>query len=149
MDNAFAYAEENPLEYEQDYKYTGKDETCKYNPNNGVVKVLDYVDIPEGDGDALFAAVAQTPVSVAVNAGSLAFQLYGGGVITSETLCGKNLDHGIVAVGYGTDGKNPYYIVRNSWGASWGEKGYVRIKRTSKGAGVCGINLAASYPIVE
>jgi len=59
------------------------------------------------------------------------------------------LDHGVVVVGYGDDGKNPYWIIRNSWGSSWGEKGYIRVKRVSNGAGVCGVNLAASYPIVE
>lgn len=149
MDNAFEYAQTNALETEDNYKYTGKDETCKFNSDLGVVTVSEFVDVEENNGDALLEAVAQQPVSVAINAGSLAVQLYSNGVITSEALCGHNLDHGVLAVGYGNDGKNNYWIVKNSWGASWGEKGYFRIKRVSKGAGVCGINMAASYPIVE
>jgi len=59
------------------------------------------------------------------------------------------LDHGVLVVGYDTDGKNPYWTVKNSWGSKWGESGYFRIKRVSSGPGVCGINQKASFPIVE
>lgn len=119
MDTAFEYAQENPIAKEDDYPYTGKDDECAQDSVSGVVRVTEFVDVPENDGEALLAAVSQQPVSVAINAGSLAVQLYSKGVITS--FCGTNLDHGVTVVGYGTDGKNPYWIVKNSWGSSWGE----------------------------
>jgi len=70
---------------------------------------------------------------------------YDSGIITSD--CGTDLDHGVTAVGYGTEGKTDFYIVKNSWGADWGEKGYVRVQRNSgQEGGMCGIALAASTP---
>lgn len=84
--------------------------------------------------------VAKYPISVSLEASQSTFHLYTGGVITSED-CGTNLDHAVLAVGYGTtwDGVD-YFIVKNSWGTSWGELGYVRIgtKSTNK-LGICGI----------
>merc|ERR1712072_915722 len=96
----------------------------------------------------LLDAVANTgPVSVAIEADQSSFQMYSGGVLTGN--CGKNLDHGVLAVGYGTDGGTDYWKVKNSWGASWGEKGYVRIERgNSQKGGLCGILMAPSYPVL-
>jgi C1A family cysteine protease len=79
------------------------------------------------------------PVSVAIQADTAVFQTYTSGVLTGSA-CGTSIDHAVIAVGYGTDATyGAYYLVRNSWGTSWGEKGYVRIGQAS-GAGVCGIN---------
>ena len=86
------------------------------------------------------AAITKNPVSVAIEADQFAFQSYTSGVIT--TGCGTNLDHGVLAVGYGTLGGKDYFLVKNSWGASWGDQGYVRIGQNN----VCGILQAASYP---
>merc|ERR1712080_184990 len=91
--------------------------------------------------------VAQQPVSVAIEADQSAFQLYKGGVLTGN--CGASLDHGVLVVGYGTDSGKDYWIVKNSWGPSWGEKGYVRIQRGKKGPGECGIKSEPSYPVVS
>jgi C1A family cysteine protease len=94
---------------------------------------------------ALRAAVAQQPVSVAIEADHMSFQLYKKGVYSG--LCGTKLDHGVLAVGYGSlDGKN-YWKVKNSWGSGWGSAGYILIERTADGKGKCGIYEAASYPI--
>jgi len=76
------------------------------------------------------------------------FHFYTGGVITEG--CGSNLDHGIAAVGYGTtDDGTDYYICRNSWGADWGEDGYVRIGRNGDGVGVCGIQQVSVWALTN
>ena len=84
------------------------------------------------------------PVSVAVQADQAIFQFYHDGVIDGS--CKKNLDHGVLLVGFNTDSANTgYWIVKNSWGTSWGKQGYVQIRAFKN---MCGISLAASYPIV-
>ncbi len=90
------------------------------------------------------SAVAQQLVSIAIQANQLAFQSYSSGVLTGR--CGQNLDHGVLAVGYGTDASTglDYWKVKNSWGTSWGEGGYIRIERSN--ADLCGVLDAASYP---
>ena len=88
----------------------------------------------------------KNPVSVAVDAGGFGWQFYFGGVVTVGE-CGTELDHGVLAVGYDTTASTPYYIVKNSWGASWGMDGYIELEIAS-GAGTCGIQKSASYPHV-
>merc|ERR1712226_1133887 len=100
-----------------------------------------------GDENALMEALAQQPVSVAIEADEMAFQLYSHGVLTKA--CGNRLDHGVLAVGYGTDGGVNYWKVKNSWGPQWGESGYVRIERGLPGPGECGIKSMSSYPVVR
>jgi KDEL-tailed cysteine endopeptidase len=91
------------------------------------------------------AAIAQQPVSVTVEAGAYPFMHYIKGIIT-DTTCGTRLDHAVTAVGYGTENGQAYYLVKNSWGADWGEQGYVRIGMNGDGAGICGIQLLTLYP---
>jgi C1A family cysteine protease len=144
MDWAFTYAEKNSIDTEAQYPYTGRDGKCT--AQAGVATVVDYTDVPVKSPSALMAAVATGPVSVAIDAGSISFQLYMGGIV--KYLCGSNLDHGVLLVGYGTEGSTDYWLVKNSWGAGWGEKGYVRIHNNKEEGkdGVCGITLSASYP---
>jgi C1A family cysteine protease len=87
------------------------------------------------------AALAISPVAVAIEADQIAFQGYTGGVIT--TGCGQSLDHGVLAVGYGTESGQDYFLVKNSWGPSWGVDGYVKIGASA--SNVCGILSSASY----
>lgn len=86
------------------------------------------------------AAIAQGPTSVTIDAEETVFHAYTSGVI-SGTACGSKLDHAVVAVGYGYDEATglDYYLIRNSWGASWGDKGYVKFAREGDGYGVCGV----------
>ena len=87
------------------------------------------------------AAVAKQPVAIAVNSRSSDFFFYKSGVISSEK-CGTQVNHAVLLIGYGTDSatKTDFWLVKNSWGTSWGEKGFFRVKRSSdKGAGICGI----------
>jgi C1A family cysteine protease len=90
------------------------------------------------------SALQGQPVSVAIEADQPVFHQYTGGIITSDS-CGTSLDHGVLAVGYGVESGQEYYIVKNSWTADWGEKGYVRIG-IKDGAGICGIHMSASFP---
>lgn len=105
--------------------------------------VTSWTDLDNTE-DALLAALAKQPVSVAVDAEEDAFMFYSGGVVTGQ--CGTTLDHGVLAVGYGTwtDG-TPYFKVKNSWSASWGMDGYILIARNGQKGGQCGITSAASY----
>ena len=140
MELAFAYLESKLIERETDYPYHARDESCKYKASKGVTKDSGYKTVTRNSPSSLVAAIDKGPVSVAIEADTYVFQSYKSGVITSSA-CGTALDHGVLAVGYGHDSTHgDYYIVKNSWGKSWGEKGYVRIKRTnSSGAGICGI----------
>merc|ERR1711904_409980 len=95
---------------------------------------------------ALLDAVSNVgPVSVAIEADQMSFQLYSSGVLTGN--CGTNLDHGVLAVGYGTDSGSDYWKVKNSWGSTWGDQGYIMLQRgKQQNGGQCGILLSASYP---
>jgi len=142
MDNAFKYIEKYGIEEEATYPYTARDGTCKYDASKTAGTVKSYVDVTPNSVDQLKAALAKGPTSVAIEADQFKFQAYTGGVITSG--CGQNLDHGVLAVGYGTENGVDYFLVKNSWGASWGVNGYVKIGASS--SNVCGILSAASYP---
>jgi C1A family cysteine protease len=93
------------------------------------------------------ASVQTGPTSVAIEADKMVFQYYTGGILDS-TACGTNLDHGVLCVGYGTENGQDYYLVKNSWGTSWGDAGYIKMANTGNGAGICGIQMAAVRPTV-
>lgn len=142
MDSAFEYIKTNPLELESDYPYTARDGKCTYVKTKGVGKVTSYSDVQPDSVAQLKAAIAQSPVAVAIEADQIAFQAYTSGVITKG--CGQSLDHGVLAVGYGTLNGVDYFLVKNSWGPAWGDNGFVRIGADA--SNVCGILSAASYP---
>jgi len=142
MDYAFKYIETAPLELESDYPYKGVGGKCQYASAKGVGAVKDFSDVKSGSAAQLKAALAKGPVSVAIEADRMAFQGYTGGVITGSA-CGTQLDHGVLAVGYGTEAGTDYFLVKNSWGASWGVDGYVKIGQAGN---VCGILSQPSYP---
>jgi len=145
MDQAFEYVQTKPLTTESNYPYTAQDGTCNSGEESqGSVGLKGYTDVTVNNEVQLQAAVALQPVSVAVEADGMDWQFYSGGIISDA--CGTNLDHGVIAVGYGTQGGVDYWKVRNSWGTSWGMQGYVLLKRGKTGAGECGIAMDPSYP---
>jgi C1A family cysteine protease len=143
MDSAFQYVEKNGLCTETDYPYTAKSDFlhCRASSCATAVKITGYTDVKSLDESALLAAATAAPVSVAIEADTQVFQLYSGGVFDNAR-CGTQLDHGVLVVGYGTDTKD-YWKVKNSWGSSWGESGYIRMVR---GKNMCGINTQPSFP---
>ena len=147
MDYAFQYVIANKgITSESAYPYTATGpNTCLASGKPVVAMVTGYKDVPSGSEVALMTALTEQPVSVAVEADQSVFQFYSGGVLTAS--CGSNLDHGVLAVGYGTQGGQDFYKVKNSWGSSWGEKGYILLGRGSQyGAnGQCGIQMDPSY----
>jgi len=150
MDNAFQYViKNNGITSESRYPYTATGpNTCMSSGKPVAASLVGFKDVPPGSELALITAIAQQPVSVAVEADQSVFQFYSGGVMTAS--CGSNLDHGVLAVGYGTQGGQDYYKVKNSWGSSWGEKGYILLGRGSQYGtnGQCGIQMDPSYPVV-
>nr|BAN20648.1 cathepsin L [Riptortus pedestris] len=149
MDNAFQYVKENHgIDTEKSYPYEGEDEQCRFQRRSIGATDTGFMDIPQGDEEALQKAVATVgPVSVAIDASHSSFQLYSSGVYYEPECSSEELDHGVLVVGYGTtDEGEDYWLVKNSWGTRWGEDGYIKMARNRDNN--CGIASSASYPLV-
>jgi C1A family cysteine protease len=151
MDYAFQYIINNKgITTEAAYPYTATGPNkCQAAGKPVAATLSGYKDVSPNSETALLTAIAQQPVSVAVEADQSVFQFYSGGVMNSA--CGTQLDHGVLAVGYGTESSGgDYYKVKNSWGADWGMQGYILLGRGSKfnPSGQCGIQAQPSYPVV-
>ena len=147
MEGAFKFIIENGQCAASSYPYTAKDGTC--HSCSAVAHATSCYDVKPNDQLSLKAAVYKQPVAVAIEADTKYFQSYSGGVLTSSR-CGTSLDHGVLAVGYGEENGQKYWLVKNSWGTSWGEQGYVKIGRSesTNDAGICGIAMDPSFPTV-
>ena len=131
---------------ESNYVYTARDGTCRASQYTSVAGVTAVNSVRTRSQSALLAAIAAGPTSVTVEADTAVFQRYTGGILNSAS-CGTQLDHAITAVGYGVQNGVTYYIVRNSWGASWGDKGYINIAASGEGStGICGIQQTSVWP---
>jgi len=143
MDYAFQYVIKNKgIASEQAYPYTARDGSCKKVAS--VSTISSFKDVDQGDEEGLLSALQSQPIPVAIEADQACFQFYHSGIL-DDASCGTNLDHGVLAVGFGTDASGTqYWRVKNSWGTSWGDSGYISM---IYGQNQCGIALMASYPV--
>jgi len=163
MDNAFDYIKhQDGIDSEESYPYEMRDDRpCRYELENRAGDDVGFTDVPSGSEKHLKSALANVgPVSVAIDAGHRSFQFYSEGIYFEPECSPMQLDHGVLAVGYGDmcddegevaaeackTGKSLYWIVKNSWGEEWGDAGYIKMARGRHNH--CGIATAASYPLV-
>jgi len=167
MDDGFKFIEAEGDSTEDSYKYTAATGSCsksKESSADGVAKgkISSYSDVTPQNCNQMKAAVSKGPVSVAIEADQSGFQHYSGGIFSGS--CGTNLDHGVLVVGYGSDSGKEYWIVKNSWGTTWGDEGYIKMIMGEDGKGCstgrsllggggggkgeCGILAQPSYPEV-
>jgi len=141
MDDAFNWIiSHRGIGSEASYPYTARDGTCKDVPSVSTISA--FKDVQQGSEDALMNALNMQPVAIAIEADQSSFQNYHSGVFTGP--CGQQLDHGVLLVGSGTDGGQDYWRIKNSWGSSWGDSGFIRFIR---GKNMCGLSNMASYPV--
>jgi len=148
MNTAITWAETNDLCTEESYPYEAAGGSCRSSgctvglPSGSVTGVVSLQGLirPASDADVMSALQSQ-PISIAIQADQAIFQHYTSGVMTGS--CGSQVDHGVLLVGYGTDGSDDYWKVKNSWGVSWGDAGFVRFVRDKD---QCGMNSQPVYP---
>ncbi|CDW78348.1 UNKNOWN [Stylonychia lemnae] len=149
MNSNFQYLRYYKIQNETTYPYATRKNACVYQPKFGLFNVKTFVNVAFNDPAAHLAAVALQPLSIGLAASNSVFQLYKSGIIDSPT-CGTSVDHAVLLIGYGKDLTGvSYWIIKNSWGVYWGERGYARIRRdTTKGPGMCGLLQMSSYPVL-
>lgn len=148
MDASYDYViahQGGKFSYLADYPYTARDGSCKFSAAKAGSMIKSYVNIQEGSEKDLAAKVSTIgPAAIAIDASQWSFQLYSGGIYDESRCSATNLDHGVGCVGYGTEGTKNYWIVRNSWGQGWGEKGYIRMVKDKNNQ--CGEATMACVP---
>jgi len=145
VDDYWKYVLANGLMSEQDYPSSGRQGTCGYDASKVSVKLSSVKNVTPDEVSTLEAAIKTEPTLVEVEADSLAFQTYSSGILSADN-CGDRVNHTLLAVGYGTSEAGDFYILKNSWGASWGDSGYIKIF-AKDGKGICGVQEHPSYPI--
>ena len=149
MEDAFEYIIKNKgIDTEESYPYEAAyNQSCKFNKKSVGATITGYKVVQIGSESALQSAVANVgPIAVSIDASSDNFQYYWKGVLDDEDCSNKSedLDHGVTVVGYGTQDGKDYWLVKNSWGLSWGDQGYILMSRNKDNQ--CGIATDASFP---
>jgi len=135
------------IQGEDSYRYTARQGRCKFNRGQVVATCSGYHDTSPGSESDLTNALSSVgPVSVAIDASASTFRSYRSGVHYSRSCSSRRLNHAVLAVGYGSEGGQDYYLVKNSWGTRWGAGGYIKMARNRRNN--CGIASKPSYPIV-
>jgi len=132
------------VDTEKSYPYTAEDGTCHFSKANIGATLKSYTNVNTGDENDLQAKVYLGPTSVAIDASQSSFQFYNSGVYSDPDCSTSQLDHGVLAVGWGTDSGSAYWIVKNSWGTDWGQQGYIWMSRNKNNQ--CGIATMATLP---
>jgi len=147
MTQAFDYIKTNKgIDTEVSYPYKAVDGTCVFSAANVGATLASYTNVKAGNEADLVASIVKGPTSVAIDASHSSFQLYTSGIYYEPACSATQLDHGVLAVGYGgTVAKEEYYIVKNSWGVSWGTQGYIEMSRNRNNN--CGIATMATLPV--
>ncbi|XP_018415414.1 PREDICTED: cathepsin K-like [Nanorana parkeri] len=148
MTNAFEYVRDNKgIDLEKAYPYVGEDQTCNYTTAGRGAKCKAYKEVQVGSEKALMKAVGVVgPISVGIDAGLSSFQFYSKGVYYDPQCSPEDINHAVLAVGYGVQKKSKYWLIKNSWGLEWGDKGYILMAKDKQNA--CGIANLASYPLM-
>jgi len=134
-------------EGEDTYRYTARQGRCHFNRANVKAKCTGYVMTRAGSESALTQALATVgPVSIAINAGLRSFRSYRHGVYYDRMCSSYRLNHAVLAVGYGRENGQDYFLVKNSWGKGYGQGGYIKMSRNRNNN--CGIASRPSYPKV-
>jgi cathepsin L len=134
----------NGIDTESSYPYTAQDGTCHYNAANSGATLKSYTNVNQGDENDLQAKVHTGPTSVAIDASQSSFQFYSSGVYSDPACSTSQLDHGVLAVGWGVLSGADYWIVKNSWGSDWGLNGFIWMARNDNN--MCGIATMATLP---
>jgi len=150
MQLAYDYIKANHgIDTEASYPYEARDRTCRFKAANVGATITGYEVLRSGDEAALVDALASVgPIAIAIDASHMSFQFYDSGVYV-ERNCGNgdyDLDHAVLAVGYGSENGADYFLVKNSWGTSWGQKGYIKMARNRNNQ--CGVATECVYPTV-
>lgn len=149
MTSAYAYIvgyQDGQFNLESDYPYEAVARMCRFDQYPKVGTISDYINVESGNEDDLALKCEKYgPVAVAIDASNWSFQLYTTGIYDESSCSSVNLDHGVGCVGYGVEDSTKYWIVRNSWGTTWGEAGYIRMIWKDN---QCGIATSACIPTV-
>jgi len=132
------------IDTESSYPYTAEDGSCTYSAANSGSTLASFNNVASGDENALQTSVYTGPTSVAIDASQSSFQFYSSGVYSDPSCSSTQLDHGVLAVGWGTSSGTAYWVVKNSWGTDWGQSGYIWMARNDNN--MCGIATMATLP---